>query len=861
MVLSGKPFAWVGFSLLVAASIAVALAPMSDDDPKLPKRNQQPSRTRTAAPKPAPVADLPTLPEVEDADEVLVIVNEHEHPYTMPHALTIPYPRAHNPQPVLYFGDVPSSHRTYDPALPHYVTSVTTSGAIQWLVDAQADDGSWPAPLATVDSLITETALAVIALRDHLRVHAAGVEATRRGRRGKPDSALKAVQDAVDKGARMLLSRIDGEGRFGTDRVAAHALALMALGTQSRDDALTRANLQLQEAALRTGWPARINGTNPDLLATVLAMRALGQSVPQPTVLSGLLMDKDSVPPPDLLGQPQEAWKEPLRLLLLEATKDPYWTGGRERASAMKTLAQLPTADGKNPPALALWWTLAGAGILDSTQLPRGWRAALVSVLRSSQVPPRHRDAATWTPQAPLGRVGTTALAVCLMLEQPEPAAQPTPTQPAKQDSDKDEAPDAPDGEVLPPVPTQGALFCCGEYQPDTPLPLQHTGVKAVISGIVASTQVTQTFRNGHEVPIEAVYCFPLPHLAAVTDFSMQIGTRTIRAVMRARADAERVYTQAIARGQIAAIMTRERGNIFNHYIGNIEPGVTVDVRVTYFERIVQQDQTFEWVFPMVVGPYFVAGTEKAEVPATDSRVKGHGVSSDTDRVPDASRVTPPILPAGFRSSHDISLEVVLDSGFEIADLSVVTHNIEIEVSGPSMRKIRLAGDDNIPNRDFILRWTLAESGPRHILLTHKPDKSAPGWFCMMLRPDYPQPTRGPCEVTFVMDISGSMTGKPIEMCKSVVRQALQNLRPDDTFNIVWFSGHNGQVFEAHRSADVDAVEEALRHLDGFKAGGGTKMKEGIQRAMQVRDAGGREQLFAFLTDGYVAEAPARGFI
>jgi Ca-activated chloride channel family protein len=187
----------------------------------------------------------------------------------------------------------------------------------------------------------------------------------------------------------------------------------------------------------------------------------------------------------------------------------------------------------------------------------------------------------------------------------------------------------------------------------------------------------------------------------------------------------------------------------------------------------------------------------------------------------------------------------------------VVTHKIEIEVSGPSTRKIRLSGEDNIPNRDFVLRWTLAEGGPRHILLTHKPDKSAPGWFCMMLRPDYPQPTRGPCEVTFVMDISGSMTGKPIDMCKSVVRQALQNLRPDDTFNIVWFSGHNGQVFEAHRSADVDAVEEALRHLDGFKAGGGTNMKEGIQRAMQVRDTVGREQLFAFLTDGYVAEAPA----
>ncbi|HJU65387.1 MAG TPA: VIT domain-containing protein, partial [Gemmatimonadaceae bacterium] len=178
--------------------------------------------------------------------------------------------------------------------------------------------------------------------------------------------------------------------------------------------------------------------------------------------------------------------------------------------------------------------------------------------------------------------------------------------------------------------------------------PLQRTEVNVEIGGFLARTVLDQTYVNSFERAIEAVYVFPMPSLAAVHDFEMEIGSRRIVGVVRRREEAERIYQEARARGQTASLLTQERPNIFTQSVANIDPGGTVRIRITYFERLSYENGEYAYVFPMVVGPRYVSGTPQVAqgetlVSGGGGRRGGGGWSVATDRVPDADRITPPV--------------------------------------------------------------------------------------------------------------------------------------------------------------------------------------------------------------------------
>src|SRR5215470_4821333 len=170
--------------------------------------------------------------------------------------------------------------------------------------------------------------------------------------------------------------------------------------------------------------------------------------------------------------------------------------------------------------------------------------------------------------------------------------------------------------------------------------PLKHTDVKAEISGFISRVVVTQQFENLFKDKIEAVYMFPLPQNAAVDDMTMIVGERIVRGKILPREEARLVYEEAKSSGKVAGLLDQERPNIFTQAVANILPGEQVKITISYVETLSYVNGAYEFVFPMVVGPRYV--------PAG---------------VPDASRITPAVLPAGMRSGHDISLEVALDAG------------------------------------------------------------------------------------------------------------------------------------------------------------------------------------------------------
>ena len=413
----------------------------------------------------------------------------------------------------------------------------------------------------------------------------------------------------------------------------------------------------------------------------------------------------------------------------------------------------------------------------------------------------------------------------------------------------------------LPPV-TQGTLRA---RRPDGEIagefPLQHTQVDAEISGYLARTVVTQQYTNPFKEAIEAVYVFPLPSLAAVNDFMMEVGGRKIIGIVRPRAEAERIYREARARGQTASLLTQERPNIFTQSVANIEPGGHVDITITYFERLAYEHGEYVYVFPMVVGPRYNPGgatgnAHLAGTGITPSNPDGRDWSRNTDIVPDGSRINPPVLKPGQRSGHDIGLTVTLDAGLPVTKLNVPAHHVEIARPGDAKRVIQLAAGDSIPNRDFILRWSVAGDETQFGVITHRDGEGGAGFLTLAMQPPA-EPTDEqvtPREITFIMDVSGSMMGIPIEMSRQLVIRSLDKLRPDDRFNIVYFASGNAQLWESARLGSDENIVAAKAFLQNLNAGGGTEMLAGVERALHARHDARYLQMYVFLTDGYVGD-------
>ncbi len=392
-------------------------------------------------------------------------------------------------------------------------------------------------------------------------------------------------------------------------------------------------------------------------------------------------------------------------------------------------------------------------------------------------------------------------------------------------------------------MPGSGTLVATlpGE-QAEVAVPLKHTDVKAYISGYIATVEVTQQFHNPYSAKIEATYIFPLPQNAAVNGFLMTIGTRRIIGLIREREEAERIYHEARARGQVASLLTQERPNVFTQKVANIEPGKQIDINIKYFHTLAYVDGWYEYVFPMVVGPRFNPPGFTQGVGAVARGA--HGISGQKTEVQ--------YLRPNERSGHDISLTVELNAGAPVEEVTCTSHAIEKKPADPGDVMVTLRRLDRIPNKDFVLRYKMARDDIKPALLTHHDERG--GFFTLMLYP--PESTRSlarkPLEMVFVVDCSGSMSGQPIAQAKAAVARALTSLRPGDTFQVIRFSSSASQLGTAPLDATPDNVKRALAYVHSLRGDGGTMMIEGIKAALHFPHDARRLRFVSFLTDGYI---------
>ena len=399
--------------------------------------------------------------------------------------------------------------------------------------------------------------------------------------------------------------------------------------------------------------------------------------------------------------------------------------------------------------------------------------------------------------------------------------------------------------------PGSGAMlasFLPGEdqaaYRSDIPLPLKHTDVSARIVGYVGTVDVTQQFENPFDRKIEAVYVFPLPEKAAVSEFVMSIGERRIRGILREREEAEAIYSQARAQGYQASLLVQHRPNIFEQKVANIEPGHRIDVNIRYFHTLAYRDGWYSFAFPTVVGPRFNPPGSTDPVAALPR----------TATQPDSSGAAVQYLRPGERSGHDIGISVELDAGVEIEAIEA-SHFIDEVRTGENTATITLANRTTIPNRDFVLDFKVAGGRIKSNLLTHEdPDEPGQGYFTMMLFPPAQLEAlpRHPMEMVFVLDCSGSMSGQPMAQAKAAIIDALERLEPGDTFQVIRFSDSASRFGHEPVAATRRNIDRAKRYVRSLNGAGGTMMIEGIRAALDFPHDPDRLRFVTFLTDGYI---------
>jgi len=396
---------------------------------------------------------------------------------------------------------------------------------------------------------------------------------------------------------------------------------------------------------------------------------------------------------------------------------------------------------------------------------------------------------------------------------------------------------------------TEGALFWrSAEQETLVPAPTLKTDVIIVVTGIVSRATVRQEFTNPSHAWAEGIYVFPLPEDAAVDHLRMKVGDRLIEGVIQERAAAKAQYEQAKHEGRRASLVEQERPNVFTTSVANIAPGAAIGIEIEYQQTVRYDAGQFSLRFPMVVGPRYIPG-----VPVSGPST-GTGWAPDTDQVPDASRLTPPIVHPSRGPLNPVSLTVELDPGAPLARLAASYHAIQTTPLADGRYRVELAQGPVPADRDFELVWQPnAEATPIATLFTER--KGTETFAVLMVTPPAATALDGlrlPREAIFVIDNSGSMHGASIDQAKAALKMALDRLRPDDTFNVIRFNHTTDAVFPEAQPATAQNLAAAIRYVGRLYADGGTEMLPALQQALDGREHPGRLRQVIFLTDGAV---------
>ena len=365
-------------------------------------------------------------------------------------------------------------------------------------------------------------------------------------------------------------------------------------------------------------------------------------------------------------------------------------------------------------------------------------------------------------------------------------------------------------------------------------LPLKDTRVDISVSGVIADVVVVQTYRNEGTRAINATYVFPASTRAAVYSMRMKIGDQIISARIKEREKAKQEFDKAEKEGKSASLLEENRPNVFSMRLANIMPLDQIEIELRYTELLIPTDGNYEVVFPTVVGPRYFSGAETAS--------------------PNDGFVKSSYLQPGEKPDGTLFINARIAAGLPIHELTCVSHQVATEWMDSNVARISFAQTDaSQGNRDFVLRYSLSGGDITSGLLLFQGEDE--NFFLFMAQPpsqvtneDLP-----PREYIFVVDVSGSMDGFPLETAIRLLEDLIGDLKPTDYFNVVLFAGDSTALSESSLPANQENVSRAINLLEQQRGSGGTELLAAIKQAMNVPRMDGVSRSIVLVTDGYIS--------
>lgn len=364
--------------------------------------------------------------------------------------------------------------------------------------------------------------------------------------------------------------------------------------------------------------------------------------------------------------------------------------------------------------------------------------------------------------------------------------------------------------------------------------PLKKTSVNVTIDGIIADTYVVQTYANEGSSPINASYVFPASTRVTIHGMQMQVGNQRVTATIKEKEEAEEEFETAKSEGKTASMLSEQKANMFTMDVANIMPGDEVRIELHYTELIMPTDGTYQFVFPTVVGPRYVGPV----IDDCGNREEWNGM---------------PYLPEGSLPESAYEINVNVTSAVPITGLSSSTHDVNIDWTEKTAAHVTLADpNDFAGNRDFVLDYKLTgEMIQTGLLMDSNENENV---FMLMIQP--PERCKPeeipPREYIFVLDVSGSMSGFPLDTAKELIRNLVSNLRETDTFNLILFSGTSYQMSKRSVPATEENIDKAIKLIYDQYGAGGTELFEALEDALRIPASADTSRNIVVISDGYI---------
>ncbi len=320
-----------------------------------------------------------------------------------------------------------------------------------------------------------------------------------------------------------------------------------------------------------------------------------------------------------------------------------------------------------------------------------------------------------------------------------------------------------------------------------------------------ARTVVQQTFSNPNAHPVEALYAFPVPESASLSEITIHSGETVLEGEVIPRDEAERIYKEEKDQGNDVGMGSKESYERFEFRVFPVRPGIETSIEVVYYQPLKIDLGVGRYVYPIEEG-------------GTDEEDESFWTRND-------------------KVTRSFSANVSVHSGYPLEDVRIKGFPGTPVQQDSNTLTWSFDEPGGTLNKDLVVYYRLAQDLPGRVdLLTYKPESAEPGYFMMTLTPgvDLEPITQG-ADYLFILDLSGSMSGK-LATLSAGVEKALGHLSPKDRVHVVTFSTRARNMTRDWVSLTPENTQQLIQQVAGLRAEGSTNLYDGLRLGLKQID-------------------------